>query len=150
MEKKRKMRSLFTDILELPEEISLDLPKIVLLGNQRLSVENHKGIISYGKNEVKLRVNDGYLVALGNNFVLKGINQTDLFLQGEILNLRMILDNNQEDIDLCEDLATLLAEEAQEALILAQADQINQQNLANLENQHKGETDAETAETVVK
>lgn len=148
MEKKKKIRSLFTDILELPEEISLDLPKIVLLGNQRLSVENHKGIISYGKNEVKLRVNDGYLVALGNNFVLKGINQTDLFLQGEILNLRMVLDSCTKNDDLCDDLATLLAEEyaeAQEVQILAQGNEITKEN-----GEIDHETTAETPEMVVK
>ena len=57
------MQSLFAEALEVPEELALDLPRITLLGNISLEVENHKGIISYSAREVRLRVSDGYLIA---------------------------------------------------------------------------------------
>lgn len=31
--------------LDLPSDISLDLPKIIVIGNREITIENHKGII---------------------------------------------------------------------------------------------------------
>lgn len=113
--KKRVMRSVFADVLEIPEELALDLPKITLVGNLNLNVENHKGIISYAADEVRLRVSDGYLIARGSNFALRSISKTDVFLEGEISNLAIVLDMKGDGGVLSDaDLAALLAEEMAE------------------------------------
>lgn len=113
--KKRVMRSVFADVLEIPEELALDLPKITLVGNLNLNVENHKGIISYTADEVRLRVSDGYLIARGSNFALRSISKTDVFLEGEISNLAIVLDMKGDGGVLSDaDLAALLAEEMAE------------------------------------
>ena len=110
--KKRVMRSVFADVLEIPEELALDLPKITLVGNLNLNVENHKGIISYAADEVRLRVSDGYLIARGSGFALRSISKTDVFLEGEISNLAIVLDMKGDGGVLSDaDLAALLAEE---------------------------------------
>lgn len=115
------MRSMFatafTSALEMPEELALDLPKITLVGNINLNVENHKGIISYSASEVRLRVSDGYLVARGSDFKLRSINSSDIFLEGEISNLAIILDMQGDGGVLSPgDLSRLLQEELQEEL----------------------------------
>ncbi|HIU10284.1 MAG TPA: hypothetical protein IAB00_03425 [Candidatus Avidehalobacter gallistercoris] len=113
--KKRVMRSVFADVLEIPEELALDLPKITLVGNLNLNVENHKGIISYAADEVRLRVSDGYLIARGSGFALRSISKTDVFLEGEISNLAIVLDMKGDGGVLSDaDLAALLAEEMAE------------------------------------
>ena len=114
------MRSVLADALEIPEELALDLPRITLVGNLNLNVENHKGIISYAADEVRLRVSDGYLVARGHNFALRSISKTDVFLEGEITNLAIVLDMRGDggvlsDADLAALLAEELAEEAAES-----------------------------------
>jgi sporulation protein YqfC len=109
--------SVFADVLEMPEELALDLPRITLVGNINLNVENHKGIISYSAREVRLRVSDGYLIARGSGFALRSINKTDIFLEGEISNLAIVLDMQGDDGGQgSEDLAALLQEELAEAV----------------------------------
>ncbi len=109
---KKGMRSLFAEVLEIPEELALDLPKITLVGNLNLNVENHKGIISYGAHEVRLRISDGYLIARGSGFALRSISKTDIFLEGEISSLSIVLDMNGDGGVLSrEDLEALLREE---------------------------------------
>ena len=111
----RVMRTVFADVLEIPEELALDLPKITLVGNLNLNVENHKGIISYAADEVRLRVSDGYLIARGSGFALRSISKTDVFLEGEISNLAIVLDMKGDGGVLSDaDLAALLAEEMAE------------------------------------
>lgn len=109
------MQSLFAEALEVPEELALDLPRITLLGNISLEVENHKGIISYSAREVRLRVSDGYLIAHGNGFKLRSISKMDATLEGEINNLAIVLDADADNVNNNwlnqEDLAELLQEE---------------------------------------
>ena len=110
------MRRMMADVLEIPEDLALDLPRITLVGNINLNVENHKGIISYTAAEVRLRVSDGYLIARGSNFSLRSISKTDVFLEGEISNLAIVLDSRGDGGTLSDDdLAKLLAEEFAEA-----------------------------------
>ena len=109
------MQSLFAEALEVPEELALDLPRITLLGNISLEVENHKGIISYSAREVRLRVSDGYLIARGNGFKLRSISKMDATLEGEINNLAIVLDADADNVNNNwlnqEDLAEMLQEE---------------------------------------
>jgi len=49
------------DLLELPRDIVLDLPKITLLGNLQLYIENHKGIIEYSTSLVRVNTKQVYL-----------------------------------------------------------------------------------------
>lgn len=39
--------------LDFPSDISLDLPKIIVVGNREITIENHKGIIFFETNMVK-------------------------------------------------------------------------------------------------
>lgn len=116
-QKKRAVRGVFADVLEIPEELALDLPRITLVGNINLNVENHKGIISYAPDEVRLRVSDGYLIARGSGFALRSVSRTDVFLEGEISNLAIVLDSQGDggvlsDADLAALLAAEMADEA--------------------------------------
>lgn len=113
------MRNIFASALEMPEELALDLPRITLVGNISLNVENHKGIISYSAEEVRLRINDGYLVARGSGLKLRSINSSDISLEGEIRNLAIVLDMQGDGGILSpEDLARLLQEELADDLSL--------------------------------
>lgn len=112
MRNKKGMRSLFAEILEIPDDLALDLPRITLVGNLNLNVENHKGIISYSTQEVRLRISDGYLIARGSGFALRSISRTDIFLEGEISSLGIVLDMNGDGGVLSgEDLEALVREE---------------------------------------
>ena len=42
--KSYKIKEKISDALELPKDITLDIPKIVILGTDSVSIENHKGL----------------------------------------------------------------------------------------------------------
>ena len=72
------------------------MPRVTLIGNIKLSVENHKGIIDYSEEEIRLRVNDGFLTAKGHHLVLKNISAEEVLLQGEITEMAILLDQPRE------------------------------------------------------
>ena len=90
--------NIFAEVFEMPEELTMDLPRITLIGNIKLSVENHKGIMEYSEHQIKLKVNDGFLLAKGNGLALKNISPDEVLLQGEITRMAIMLDK-RDDID---------------------------------------------------
>jgi len=72
------------DLLELPRDIVLDLPKITLLGNLQLYIENHKGIIEYSTSLVRVNTKAGILVVTGSCLTIRTIVVEEIIIVGSI------------------------------------------------------------------
>lgn len=78
------------DVLELPKEVILDLPKITLVGSIQLYIENHKGIIEYNKESIRINSKAGVIKIIGKNMVIKNIVSEEVSITGEIINIEFI------------------------------------------------------------
>ncbi|HIE12796.1 MAG TPA: sporulation protein YqfC [Desulfotomaculum sp.] len=70
--------------LELPGEVALDLPKIIITGNIQVLIENHRGIVAYSPELVKILVETGEVAVSGENLSLKSIVQDEIIIEGDI------------------------------------------------------------------
>lgn len=89
-----KLKNIKTDIsdtLELPKEIMLDLPKVTLIGNIQLNIENHKGIIEYTSNQIRISSNSGMIKIQGKDLYIKTIIKEEIIITGEINTFEYIL-----------------------------------------------------------
>ncbi len=86
-EVRKKMRRTMADILEIPGEIALDLPKIILVGNVQVIIENHRGIVEYTTDLVRVIVPVGEVTVRGRDLVLRNILPDELCVEGEIESL---------------------------------------------------------------
>jgi sporulation protein YqfC len=75
-------------LLEIPQDIVLDLPRVTMLGNKQVLVENHKGIIEYTSSLLRIRLNQGELVIGGESLVLGSLQPELLFVEGVISEVR--------------------------------------------------------------
>ncbi len=73
-----------SETLELPKEITLDLPKITLVGNLQLNIENHKGIIEYTSQQIRVSSNSGMIKIIGKNLYIKTIIKEEIIIIGQI------------------------------------------------------------------
>lgn len=78
------------EILELPKDIILDLPKIIMIGNLQIYIENHKGILEYTDNRIRINTKNGILRIIGKNLILKNIVAEEIFIVGEINQVEFI------------------------------------------------------------
>ena len=85
--KSYKVKEIISDALELPKDITLDLPKVIILGNDSVSIENHKGIISYKDDHIRINTSCGILTITGNRLVIKSIIQEEIIIIGKIVNI---------------------------------------------------------------
>lgn len=79
-----------SETLELPKEITLDLPKITLVGNLQLNIENHKGIIEYNTQRIRISSNSGMIKIIGQNLYIKTIIKEEIIITGEINSFEYI------------------------------------------------------------
>jgi sporulation protein YqfC len=87
MSKKGRMQRL-AGLLELPQDIVLDLPRITMLGNIQMLVENHKGIIEYTPELVRIRLKQGELVINGSDLVLGNLQAEQILVEGTMSEIR--------------------------------------------------------------
>lgn len=80
---KKKLYSL-TRFLELPEDIVFDMPRLTMLGNQQLLLENHKGIIEYSLQCVRVKLTEGVLHVTGQSLTLGNLQPEQILIEGLI------------------------------------------------------------------
>lgn len=78
------------DLLDLPPDVILDLPKISLIGDYQLSLENHRGLIEYNPDLVRVSTNRGKIRVRGVDLSIKSILKEELLLTGQILGIELV------------------------------------------------------------
>jgi sporulation protein YqfC len=73
--------------LEIPPDIVLDLPRLTMLGNKQLLVENHKGIIEYTPVLVRVKLSQGELAVTGDGLSIGNLQLEHILVEGTIRSL---------------------------------------------------------------
>ncbi len=85
--KVKEVKENISNLFELPKEIIMDLPKISLIGDMQISIENHKGIIEYTTEKIRINTKDGILIVIGEDLFLKSILTETIVIRGEIRSI---------------------------------------------------------------
>lgn len=84
----RKLRTLTAGILDLPQDVVFDLPRITMIGNLQLYIENHRGVIGFSDELLRLRLTVGTLEITGQELVIRAILPEEVFIEGTIADIR--------------------------------------------------------------
>ena len=85
---KNKQWQRLAGMLEIPQDIILDLPRITMLGNKQLLIENHKGIIEYTPSLVRIKLNQGELVISGKHLMLSNLQIEQILVEGTVEDIK--------------------------------------------------------------
>lgn len=72
---------------DIPQELVLGWPRSVLLGDEKLIVEQHQGIFAYTEQEIVLKTLCGHLVITGQRLSLSRYDRDGLVVLGKIEKL---------------------------------------------------------------
>lgn len=78
-----------TDVLDLPPEVVMDMARINMVGNMELIVENHKGLIEYSPECIRVRVKAGEVVVTGKNLHLRFLYKDEVKIAGVLENVEL-------------------------------------------------------------
>lgn len=77
-------------MLELPKEIVLNMPKLVMLGNGDVIIENYKGIVEYAEGVIRVNTTSGIIKLTGTDIYIKEITAENIMVYGNILSLEFL------------------------------------------------------------
>lgn len=80
----KKIAPWLTNHLALPSDVVLELPRITMIGQIHVYIENHQGLEVYSDTELKLKTNKGYIRITGSSFVLKMMLPEEILVEGTI------------------------------------------------------------------
>lgn len=81
-------------LLEFPEEISSDEPKITIMGFGKIMVENYKGILEYENFFIRLNTYIGVININGFNLLLNEMTDENLLITGKIESIDLESSND--------------------------------------------------------
>ena len=87
---KNTVKEKVSELLELPREIILDVPKLVFAGNTHLSIENYKGIIEYTDHVIRINTSTHMLKITGENLEIKTIMAEEIMVGGNITAIEFV------------------------------------------------------------
>ena len=85
-----EIKESISELLELPKDIMLDLPRVTLIGNLQLYIENHKGIIEYSSQRIRINTKSGVMRITGKNLTIKTIVTEEIIIAGLISQIEFI------------------------------------------------------------
>lgn len=89
-EPKPKMKEKVADVLELPKEVMLNIPKFTMIGTGNLVIENYKGIIEYDDTRIRVNTGAGMVRITGERLFIKEITSEDIMVDGDIKSVEFV------------------------------------------------------------
>lgn len=76
--------------LDLPPDVTADVPRIQMIGSCQLMVENHRGIDFFSDSEILLKTGRGKIRIRGDKLVIRLIFPEEMRIEGNIVEMRFI------------------------------------------------------------
>ncbi|MCL2854220.1 MAG: sporulation protein YqfC [Defluviitaleaceae bacterium] len=70
--------------LELPRDVTLGLPTVLMTGDEEVVIAGHKGLLEYSEGFVRLATGLGGLKIFGINLALREISAENVIVAGKI------------------------------------------------------------------
>ena len=77
------------EIFDLPADALAGLPKVELVGDGELRVENHKGILAYGREEIHISGGVYLIKIAGQGLELRAMTGIELLITGKISQITL-------------------------------------------------------------
>lgn len=77
------------EVLDIPADALAGLPKLELVGDCELRVENHKGILAYGREEIHISGGIYLIKIAGRELELRAMTGVELLITGTITQISL-------------------------------------------------------------
>jgi sporulation protein YqfC len=88
-----RVRNWMAKKMDLPQDVMMDLPRITMIGQIHIYIENHRGLLAFTDKELRLLLKQGQLLIKGKAFVIKTILPEEILLEGKIDQVIYITEN---------------------------------------------------------
>jgi sporulation protein YqfC len=91
MEKRKDViRQAMAEFLDIPKDLVLDLPKVTIVGRNELYIENHRGIIEYSLDRLRINLSRGFLEIEGSGLEIRALMADEMKISGEVRAIKYL------------------------------------------------------------
>jgi sporulation protein YqfC len=87
---RQRVKKMAAEMLDVPKDSVLDVPRITLIGGLQLYVENYRGIVEFRDDLLRLALSEGQLHVNGKELVIKQIFPTEVVIEGSISGIKYL------------------------------------------------------------
>jgi sporulation protein YqfC len=87
---RQRVKKLAAEMLDVPKDSILDLPRITLIGGLQVYVENYRGVLEFRDDLLRLQLTQGQLQVYGKELMLKTIQPTEVMIEGSISGIKYL------------------------------------------------------------
>lgn len=80
----KNFKQQFSNVFDIPKDIMLDLPKVSVMGDIQAYIENHRGVIEYKSEIVRVSTTLGEISIEGEDLILRNIGIEEIYIDGKI------------------------------------------------------------------
>ncbi|WP_018756737.1 sporulation protein YqfC [Paenibacillus terrigena] len=84
----RKIRKMTAELLDLPQDVLFDLPRVTMIGNAQVHIENHRGVLHFSNERLNLSISIGELELTGSDLVIRAIWPDEVIVEGKISKIQ--------------------------------------------------------------
>lgn len=78
------------EMFDLPADALAGLPKLELVGDGELRLENHRGILAYGREEIHVSGGGWVIKIAGEGLELRAMTGLELLITGKIKQITLV------------------------------------------------------------
>ena len=89
MERRKGLLDRWAERADLPDAVFPGQPLLEVLGDRRVLIENHKGVVEYCRERIAIRMAYGQIVVCGSGLELARMSKEQLVILGRIDGLTL-------------------------------------------------------------
>ncbi len=86
----RRLRHFAVGVLDMPQDVVLEVPRITMIGQLQMYIENHRGVLQFSEKELRLLLTNGQLIVYGEQLVIRAILSEEVLLEGRITGVKFV------------------------------------------------------------
>lgn len=82
-----KIKEELAKSLDIPRDIALNIPKITIVGDEEITIDNHKGILKFKDDLIEIKSTLGSISIKGTDFEILFISDNTIVLSGKFQSI---------------------------------------------------------------
>ncbi len=82
-----RVKTGFASLFDLPRDILLNLPRITVIGNLQIILENHRGLVEYSDERIRINLEGKELTVTGSGLTIGAVSEAEIMIEGNIEGL---------------------------------------------------------------
>ena len=94
---KKGIREKIAEMTDIPKDFMMNLPRVTILGNKEVYVDNYKGLLEYTQETIRLATTNKVIVIKGDGLMITRIVEEAVFVGGNIFSIEFASKNKRKE-----------------------------------------------------